>query len=89
MACCLLGLPAIAVPADGPVAVLQGGDLQRALAADQRGVLRWHQQGKQIAVDIASGLAFLHAKNVIHRCAGLLMAVEVWQEHVVAQAGLA
>lgn len=29
--------------------------------------LKWHDRGKSIAVDIARGLAFLHANKVIHR----------------------
>ncbi|KAK9816754.1 hypothetical protein WJX72_004692 [[Myrmecia] bisecta] len=47
---------------------MEGGDLRRALADDlEAGSLRWHQNGKRIALDIARGVSFLHANNVIHR----------------------
>ena len=45
----------------------QGGDLRQALSADNDNQLNWWNGGKQIALDIAKGLAFLHSRNVIHR----------------------
>jgi serine/threonine protein kinase len=41
--------------------------LRQALSADNDSQLNWWNGGKQIAVDIAKGLAFLHSRNVIHR----------------------
>lgn len=46
---------------------LKGGDLFRALGhpvAHQ--LLRWRSCGRNIALDIARGLVFLHARNVVH-----------------------
>ena len=45
----------------------QAGDLRNALNKDNRTLLMWNERGKAIAVDIARGLAFLHANKVIHR----------------------
>ena len=45
----------------------QGGDLRKALRGDKGTRLDWWNGGKQVAIDIARGLAFLHANNVIHR----------------------
>jgi serine/threonine protein kinase len=45
----------------------QGGDLRNALNRDNGEKLQWDDRGKAIAVDIARGLAFLHANKVIHR----------------------
>ena len=46
---------------------MQGGDLRRALRGDKGQRLDWWNGGKQVAIDFARGLAFLHANNVIHR----------------------
>ena len=45
----------------------QSGDLRNSLNKDNRTKLMWNERGKAIAVDIARGLAFLHANKVIHR----------------------
>ena len=45
----------------------QGGDLRNALNADALRKLGWYGRGKSICVDMARGLAFLHANRVIHR----------------------
>jgi serine/threonine protein kinase len=45
----------------------QGGDLRNALNRDNNIKMGWNDRGKAIAVDIARGLAFLHANKVIHR----------------------
>lgn len=46
---------------------VQGGDLRVALSADPKYRVTWWNGGKPIAMDVARGLAFLHANNVIHR----------------------
>ena len=46
---------------------LQGGDLRQALSAEPAYRVTWWNGGKPIAMDIARGLAFLHANKVIHR----------------------
>lgn len=46
---------------------LQGGDLRDALSGGGRAALQWHRGGKGVAMDIARGLASLHANSVIHR----------------------
>ena len=45
----------------------QGGDLMTALGMDKGRQMGWYNKGKNIAVDIARGLAFLHSSRVIHR----------------------
>jgi serine/threonine protein kinase len=45
----------------------QAGDLRNALNKDNCTKLVWNDRGKAVAVDIARGLAFLHANKVIHR----------------------
>ena len=45
----------------------QGGDLRRAIRGEKGQRLDWWGGGKQVAIDTARGLAFLHANNVIHR----------------------
>ena len=50
-----------------PLACRQGGDLRNALNKDNNIKMGWNDRGKAIAVDIARGLAFLHANKVIHR----------------------
>jgi len=45
----------------------QGGDLFRALSnTSARKLLAWRCCGRNIAMDVARGLDFLHARNVIH-----------------------
>ena len=44
----------------------EGGDLRSALTRDDDGVLAWHRRGRQIALDIARGLHFLHSHDVMH-----------------------
>lgn len=46
---------------------LQGGDLRNALAADGENKVTWWNKGKEIACDVARGLAFLHSNKIIHR----------------------
>ncbi len=45
----------------------QGGDLRAALSGDRGEQLSWRRRGRQVALDIAAGLAHLHASNVMHR----------------------
>lgn len=45
----------------------QGGDLRTLLSSEE--APQWSTGGRQIALDIAEGLVFLHARNVTHRCA--------------------
>lgn len=47
---------------------LQGGDLRHALAADDDDEFRWDRRGREVAIDIARGLHFLHSADVVHRC---------------------
>lgn len=47
--------------------LMEGGDLCAALAADVDGALTWRRGGRQVALDIAGGLVYLHANNVTHR----------------------
>lgn len=47
---------------------LQGGDLRHALAADDDDEFRWDCRGREVAIDIARGLHFLHSAGVVHRC---------------------
>ena len=49
------------------VATTQGGDLRQAFARDELDEYAWHDRGRQIALDIARGLHFLHTSGVIHR----------------------
>ena len=48
---------------------MQGGDLGTALAHDSPSARRlgWYQNGHLIALDIARGLAYLHAQKVCPR----------------------
>lgn len=41
--------------------------MRKALSADDERRLTWWNGGKQIALDTARGLAFLHSQHVIHR----------------------
>jgi len=46
---------------------MEGGDLFRALSnTSARKLLAWRCCGRNIAMDVARGLDFLHARNVIH-----------------------
>lgn len=47
--------------------LMEGGDLRNALNADQDETWVWYGRGKSVCVDMARGLAFLHANKVIHR----------------------
>ena len=59
---------------------MQGGDLAGALASDAAGELSWGRRGKDIALGIAEGLAYLHANNVTHRqAAGRLQSSDELQ----------
>lgn len=53
------------IPCISPVA--QGGDLRTLLSSEE--APQWGSGGRAIALDIAEGLVFLHAKNITHRCA--------------------
>ena len=46
---------------------MQGGDLGTALAHDNPSARRlgWYQNGHFVALDIARGLAYLHAQKVL------------------------
>lgn len=44
----------------------QGGDLRRALTLEDSERITWWNKGKQVACDVASGLAFLHSNKIIH-----------------------
>ena len=44
----------------------EGGDLRAALTRDEAGELAWNKRGRQIAMDIARGLHFLHSHDVMH-----------------------
>ena len=46
---------------------LQGGDLRNALTSEGEERVTWWNKGKQIACDVARGLAFLHSNKIIHR----------------------
>jgi len=46
---------------------VQGGDLRKALTSEGSDRVTWWNKGKQIACDVARGLAFLHSNKVIHR----------------------
>ena len=47
---------------------MQGGDLRQALQPRSDGCqITWWNKGKSIAMDIARGLAFLHANNIVFR----------------------
>ncbi|KAI7835916.1 hypothetical protein COHA_010196 [Chlorella ohadii] len=47
--------------------LLEGGDLRTLLSSEE--APQWGSGGRAIALDIAEGLVFLHAKNITHRCA--------------------
>jgi serine/threonine protein kinase len=46
--------------------MLQGGDLRKAWLRNE-GLYAWGARGRDIALDIARGLRFLHSKGIIHR----------------------
>lgn len=44
-----------------------GGDLWRILDKDRdRTVFGWYRRGKQVALDVASGLHYLHSHRIVH-----------------------
>ena len=45
---------------------VEGGDLWRALQRGAPGVSVWRAQGRRVALDIARGLCFLHARNIVY-----------------------
>ncbi|KAL0039348.1 hypothetical protein WJX79_004186 [Trebouxia sp. C0005] len=50
---------------------MEGGDLHEALmsvrcGAQGAGLLSWNRQGAKLALDIAKGLEFLHARKIVH-----------------------
>lgn len=47
--------------------LMEGGDLRRALNREDSAEWSWYRRGKSVCVDMARGLAFLHANKVIHR----------------------
>ena len=51
--------------------------MRQAFARDELDEYAWHDRGRQIALDIARGLHFLHTSGVIHRCWSLLYALDV------------
>ncbi|KAK9812494.1 hypothetical protein WJX73_004290 [Symbiochloris irregularis] len=42
------------------------GDLYAAIRRDVGGDLTWYNRGRQIAMDIASGLHYLHSNSIVH-----------------------
>ena len=67
-ACCCLPFPNPPTPVPTPLQLpLQGGDLRAALSGERAEALSWRRHGRQVALDIAAGLAHLHAHNVMHR----------------------
>jgi Protein kinase domain len=46
---------------------LQGGDLRSLLLREKPAPLTWWNGGKQVAMDVARGLVFLHTHKVVHR----------------------
>ena len=52
----------------------QGGDLATALRRELRlgtHEFDWCNKGKEVALEVAQGLHFLHSSGVIHRCAAV------------------
>lgn len=45
---------------------MEGGNLRSAIDKDYTGQLKWNMRGFSLALDIAKGIHFLHAHNVIH-----------------------
>lgn len=45
---------------------MAGGDLYNALTCDAREYYMWEQHGKRLALEIAKGLVYLHAKKFAH-----------------------
>lgn len=71
--------------------VLEGGDLRAALSGPHQDELAWDRQGRTLALDIARGLCFLHANNVIHRdlkSKNVLLTAD-WGAAKIADVGLA
>lgn len=48
---------------------VQKGDLWSLLLSDNDGHYKWYQRGQKLALDIATGIAFLHSLKIVHRCA--------------------
>ena len=45
----------------------QGGDLRQAITRDETAHYSWCGTGREVALDIARGLHFLHSSGVVHR----------------------
>jgi hypothetical protein len=46
---------------------MEGGDLWRIMARDKdRAVFGWYRRGKQVALDVAAGLHWLHTHRIVH-----------------------
>lgn len=46
--------------------ILQGGDLTDAIRGSRNGELGWYGKGRNIAIEVARGLAFLHSNRIVH-----------------------
>ena len=42
---------------------MEGGDLMANISA---GRVNWWRRGRKIAIDVAKGLCFLHARRIVH-----------------------
>ena len=71
--------------------VMEGGDLRAALSGSRCSELAWAQRGKGIALDVARGLCFLHANNIIHRDlkSKNILLTEDWGSAKIADIGTA
>lgn len=45
---------------------LQGGDLTDAIRGSRNGEFGWFGKGRNIAIDVGKGLAFLHSNRIVH-----------------------
>ncbi|KAK9825976.1 hypothetical protein WJX74_002642 [Apatococcus lobatus] len=45
---------------------MEKGDLWKALQNDRRGIFRWHNRGRKVALEIAAGILYLHSKSLLH-----------------------
>ena len=53
---------------------MDGGDLMSNIAV---GRVSWWKRGRKIAIDVAKGLTFLHARRIVHfdlKCPNILLA---------------